>query len=125
MISRYVDAISPMFYPSHFSRSFLPSFTYLDRATEIYRTGTRRASEIVGGRALIRPFVQAFLIGGELEFDVPTYTRYLHNQIEGSLEGNAAGFLLWNQSNRYYMVTQSLVPYTTVPDPLSDPDELN
>lgn len=125
MISRYVDAISPMFYPSHFSRSFLPSFTYLDRATEIYRTGTRRALEIVGGRALIRPFVQAFLIGGELEFDIPTYTRYLHNQIDGSLEGSAAGFLLWNQSNRYYMVTQSLAPYTRLPEAVSDPDQLD
>jgi hypothetical protein len=110
MYSRYVDVIQPMFYPSHFPRDFLGSMAYLPRAQYIYQEGTRRSAYIVEGRSIIRPYVQAFRIGGELSFTPPVYTSYLVNQVEGALQGAAQGFTLWNASNNYYMVTVPLGP---------------
>ena len=140
-LARYVDVISPMFYPSHFARSFLPQFTYLERAAIIYDVGTRRARELANtyaaapasplanpeeggnvgpdtgragtyrggtyrgaGATLIRPYLQAFLIGAELEYERPTYTRYLELQVEASERARSSGYTLWNASGRYYML---------------------
>ena len=110
MLRDYVDVISPMYYPSHFPSDFLKEYPYLERAEVIYRDGTARAQEIAEGRALIRPYVQAFLIGGELRMESPAYTEYLLRQLKGSAQ--ASGFTLWNASNRYYMVTVPLNEYT-------------
>ncbi len=112
VFSRYVDVISPMYYPSHFPRDFLGSMQYIPRAGYIYREGPQRASRIVAGRSVIRPYVQAFRIGGELKFGPPVYTSYLMSQVQGVLASAASGFTLWNASNDYYMVTASLAPYT-------------
>jgi hypothetical protein len=108
--SRYVDVIQPMFYPSHFPRDFLGSMEYMPRAKYIYEEGTKRSAYIVEGRSIIRPYIQAFRIGGELAFPPPVYSTYLLNQVKGSLEGAGSGFTLWNASNDYYMVTVPLGP---------------
>ncbi|HTP57709.1 MAG TPA: putative glycoside hydrolase [Spirochaetia bacterium] len=110
MYSRYVDVIQPMFYPSHFPRDFLGSMSYLPRAEYIYQEGTRRSAYIVEGRSIIRPYVQAFRIGGELNFSPQVYSTYLVDQVQGALQGAAQGFTLWNASNDYYMVTVPLGP---------------
>jgi hypothetical protein len=110
MYSRYVDVIQPMFYPSHFPRDFLGSMEYLPRAKYIYEEGTRRSAYIVEGRSVIRPYVQAFRLGGELAFPPAVYSAYLLNQVHGALEGAGSGFTLWNASNDYYMVTVPLGP---------------
>jgi hypothetical protein len=110
MYSRYVDVIQPMFYPSHFPRDFLGSMQYLPRAEYLYREGTIRAADIVAGRSVIRPYVQAFRIGGELKFTPDVYAAYLKSQVRGSLAGAGSGFTLWNASNDYYMVTAPLGP---------------
>lgn len=110
MLAEYVDVICPMYYPSHFPREFKPREPYLQRARQIYLEGTRRALSIMEGRSLVRPYVQAFLIGGELSMGVQEYSTYLTNQIRGCLEAPSSGFTLWNASNRYYMVTSSLKP---------------
>jgi len=112
MVSHYVDVICPMYYPSHFPRDFLKDTPYLERAEDIYRHGSDRAAKIVEGRSIIRPYVQAFLIGGELKFEEPTYSDYLIRQLRGAGEGGASGFTLWNNSNRYYMVTAPLHGFT-------------
>jgi hypothetical protein len=111
VFSRYVDVIQPMFYPSHFPRDFLGSLSYVDdRARYIYREGSNRAVGIVDDRCLIRPFVQAFRIGGETSFSDATNSVYLLSQVQGALQSAASGFTLWNASNDYYMVTTPLGP---------------
>jgi hypothetical protein len=110
MYSRYVDVIQPMFYPSHFPRDFLGTMDYLPRAEYIYEEGTRRSAYIVEGRSVIRPYVQAFRIGGETSFTPAVYSTYLLNQVHGTLSGAGSGFTLWNASNDYYMVTVPLGP---------------
>lgn len=111
MVSNYVDVISPMYYPSHFPGEFLKDLPYLDRAEEIYREGTKRSSRIVGNRSLIRPYIQAFLMGKELDMDDDEYAMYLNVQVKGSEESNTSGFSLWNASNRYYMVNDSFTDF--------------
>lgn len=103
VMARHVDVICPMYYPSHFARAFLPWFEYLSRAEYIYREGPRRALRIGESHALIRPYVQAFLIGAETAYDESTYLRYMDLQLEGLAAGPSSGFTLWNASGRYYM----------------------
>jgi hypothetical protein len=114
-----------MFYPSHFPRDFLKGEPYLQRARRIYQEGTTRANSIVGARSLIRPYIQAFLIGGELNMGVPEYSAYLTNQIQGALAAPCSGFTLWNASNRYYMVTSSLKPLLPQASPAAGEPEPN
>ena len=111
VLSEYVDVISPMFYPSHFPNDFLSDRSYLERAHDIYAKGVRRARHLVQGRSYIRPYVQAFLIGGELRMEEGEYGRYLTRQLEGNRAAGGTGFTLWNASNRYYMVIEPLQPY--------------
>ena len=113
-LADYVDVVCPMFYPSHFPRDFIKEQPYLTRAYTIYQEGTTRAASIVDGRSLIRPYAQAFLIGGELAMGPSEYWTYLVRQIEGTQDAPSSGFTLWNASNRYYMVTGSLAPFLEV-----------
>ncbi|MFW6229319.1 MAG: putative glycoside hydrolase [Alkalispirochaeta sp.] len=108
LLARYVDVISPMLYPSHFPREFRGDLGYLDWAEMIYREGVARGRRITGDHVLIRPYVQAFLIGGELDFETPYYSEYLQRQIKGTLDAGGSGFTLWNFSGRYYMVEGGL-----------------
>lgn len=107
-LSRYVDVISPMLYPSHFPRDFVGDLSYLPWAEYLYRDGVARARRITGDQVLIRPYIQAFLIGGELNFEEPVYTDYLKHQIRGADSGGGSGFTLWNHSGRYYMLSRGL-----------------
>lgn len=108
IFARYVDVISPMFYPSHFSTNFMANVTYLERAKRLYQEGTFRAAWIGNQQAQIRPYVQAFLLGNERKMKLVTYSTYLNNQVEGTLVSpTESGFTLWNNSNNYYMVTES------------------
>ncbi len=112
MYSNYADVVCPMFYPSLFPLDFLPQYPYLKRANLLYKEGTWRAEKIVDGRALIRPFVQSFLLlPNELAMDKSEYSDYLREQLEGAQEAHSSGFTLWNFGNNYYMVTFPLKPY--------------
>ncbi len=104
MLSRYVDVISPMFYPSHFPAGFEADDDYLAWGEMLYRRGTERARTITGNRVIIRPYIQAFLMGKELSMEKEEYTTYLQREMNGAREGGAEGFTLWNNSNRYYML---------------------
>ncbi len=112
MIADYVDVVCPMFYPSHFPGAFLSDLAYFDRAEAIYLTGSNRAVSIVGERSVVRPYVQAFLIGAERGYEAFEYSSYLARQLGGVVASNASGFTLWNASNIYYMVTESLKRFT-------------
>lgn len=111
-ISKYVDVICPMFYPSHFPIHFFPELAYLEKAKMIYQRGTVRAHSIVEGRSYIRPYIQSFLLGKHEEFDKKTASLYFHNQIAGSSAGKGSGFSLWNAAGTYNMNSQSLAAFT-------------
>ncbi|WP_151060545.1 putative glycoside hydrolase [Borreliella turdi] len=112
MLSDYVDVISPMFYPSHYTDDFLSSNSYYTkRAYKIYKEGSDRAFMFSLDRVVIRPYVQAFLLGKERVVDDEIYLKYLKFQLKGVKESFGSGFSLWNASNVYYMVKSSLKEY--------------
>ena len=111
MFSGYVDVISPMYYPSHFPRSFVYDEDYLRWSHTIYRwshtiykEGTERAKSSVRNRCLIRPYVQAFRLPQEFWMEKAQYDRYVVEQVSGLKEADASGYTLWNNSNQYYML---------------------
>lgn len=107
MAARYVDVVCPMYYPSHFSEDFHRNSSYMEWSEYIYRSGTERAAEIVRDTGcIIRPYVQAFLVGKELKMEKDEYFEYFLRQIKGTEEGMGSGYTLWNASNRYYMVPE-------------------
>ncbi|HEX3046280.1 MAG TPA: putative glycoside hydrolase [Bacillota bacterium] len=112
LFTKYVDVVCPMYYPSHFPRSFMPKVPYLDRAERIYQQGTFRAYTNAKERSLIRPYVQAFLLGAEYRFSGPERTKYLLNQLEGIFTSNTPpGYTLWNYPNKYDMVNSEFQKY--------------
>ncbi|AWG42556.1 hypothetical protein CR532_00825 [Candidatus Borreliella tachyglossi] len=109
MISDYVDVISPMFYPSHYTDDFLKNdLYYTTRAYKIYKEGSNRAFVFSSNKAVIRPYVQAFLLGKERGVSMEVYSGYLSHQLRGIKESLGSGFSLWNASNSYYMVKHDL-----------------
>nr|WP_233275039.1 putative glycoside hydrolase [Borrelia anserina] len=109
MIADYVDVISPMFYPSHYTNDFLKDeLYYTTRAYKIYREGSNRASVFASGNVIIRPYVQAFLLGPERRVSKEVYLEYFSHQLKGVKESLGNGFSLWNASNIYYMVENDL-----------------
>ena len=108
MLAAYVDVICPMYYPSHFPSTFMKNLPYLERAEKIYYEGTIRAAEIVAGRSIIRPYVQAFLLPAEYYMEEEVYQDYLLRQLQGCRDADSSGWTLWNMSNNYYMVPEPL-----------------
>ncbi len=107
MFANYADIICPMYYPSHFPADFPSNIKAEERAEAIYNEGTLRSIEIAGNRSIIRPYVQAFLVGGERKFEEFEYYRYLNMQLKGLYNAGAVSFTLWNASGNYYMVSSS------------------
>jgi len=113
MMSRYVDAISAMLYPSHFWNTFLPGMDYVARSKIIYQDGSDRTFLNTNRQVHVRPWVQSFLIGGELKMSDQRIEDYLNAQLAGTAASRASGWLLWNSSNKYYMVTKPLERFRT------------
>jgi len=100
LLSRYVDAICPMFYPSHFEQDFLAYPPADQRPYRIYRLGTLRNSYISRKKAVIRPYVQAFFLN--VRYDREYYSpRYVSLQVDGVRDSRNEGLTFWNNAGRY------------------------
>jgi hypothetical protein len=100
MLAKYVDVVSPMFYPSHFEQEFQAHAPAELRPYRIYMLGTLRASSIARGKALIRPYVQAFYL--DVSYDQTYYgKKYVLQEIRGVREGAGQGMTFWNNAGRY------------------------
>ncbi len=100
MLAKYVDVVCPMFYPSHFEQGFQAQAPAELRPYRIYKLGTLRASAIARGKALIRPYVQAFYL--DVSYDQAYYgKKYVLQEIRGVREGIGQGMTFWNNAGRY------------------------
>jgi len=93
----HLDVVSPMLYPSHFSSGF----HRIDDPTAypyffVYQ-GCRRLKLMAEENGVaVRPWIQAFPHG------VTQFSRlFVTEQMLGAQEGGAAGWMLWNPTNRY------------------------
>ena len=106
-LSRFTDVICPMLYPSHFNDNFLSELEYIKRAYTIYKNGTTRTKLMSGKDQVIRPYVQAFLMGKESSFEKEKYQSYLSAQLKGVSDAGVDGFTLWNTANSYFMLPEN------------------
>ncbi|MCE1195207.1 putative glycoside hydrolase, partial [bacterium] len=109
MLAKYVDVVSPMFYPSHFEQGFQAQAPAELRPYRIYKLGTLRASAIARGKVLIRPYVQAFYL--DVSYDQAYYgKKYVAQEIRGVREGADQGMTFWNNVGRYDDLVGTYLP---------------
>lgn len=100
LLAEYVDVICPMFYPSHFSQSFLAYAPAQERPYRIYYYGAYRNRVLARNRVVIRPWVQAFYL--PVSYDRAYYGEdYVQRQVAGIRESIDEGYTYWNNSGRY------------------------
>lgn len=100
LLARYVDAICPMFYPSHFEQGFMAHAPAELRPYRIYKIGTLRNSYIARKRVVVRPYVQAFYLN--VRYDREYYSpAYVALEVDGVRDASNEGLLYWNNSGRY------------------------
>ena len=95
-VAKIVDAIYPMTYPSHYSSGEfnLPDPNAEPATTVMFSLRDFRA-QLVGGRALLVPWLQDFSLGR-------TYTPAdVAAQISSARTEQTGGFMLWNASGLY------------------------
>lgn len=100
LLARYVDAICPMFYPSHFEQDFMGFEPAVRRPYRIYKLGTLRNSYIARKRVVVRPYVQAFYLN--VRYDRAWYSpAYVALEVDGVRDARNEGLLFWNNGGRY------------------------
>jgi hypothetical protein len=100
LLAPYVDAICPMYYPSHFEQGFLAQKPAELRPYRIYYLGTRRTARIARGQVIVRPYVQAFYLN--VSYDRLYYNNdYVRREVEGVRDAGNGGLTYWNNSGRY------------------------
>ncbi|TWI74259.1 hypothetical protein JM98_02180 [Treponema putidum] len=100
LLAEYVDVICPMFYPSHFSQSFLAYNPAEERPYRIYHQGSYRNKLMARNKVIVRPWAQAFFI--PVSYDKKYYDEnYVKRQILGIKDSIDEGYIYWNNSGRY------------------------
>lgn len=100
LLSRYVDAICPMFYPSHFEQDFMAFAPAELRPYRIYYIGTMRNWIISRKKTVIRPYAQAFYLN--VRYDRQWYSpRYIKLQVDGVRDSSNQGLTFWNNAGNY------------------------
>lgn len=95
-IAEHVDVLCPMVYPSHYKRGYQGYDDPAEHPAYFVGEPTRRFLAQAGGRARVRPWLQAF------PWRVDGYDAgYVAVQILAALEAGADGWLLWNPASRY------------------------
>ena len=102
-LSRYVDVICPMYYPSHFDDDFQSQPPEEDRPYRIYYYGSLRAKHIADYRAIIRPYIQAFKL--YTDYDKKYFGQhYITTQIKGVENSINEGWTFWDMLDEYKYV---------------------
>ena len=109
MLSEYVDAICPMFYPSHFSPGFLNFPPYEERPYRIYYYGTLRSLAMSYYKVEIRGWLQAFRLRHDA-YDRKYYNaNYVAYEILGVKHAKRnAGFTFWHSGSKYEIVLSAV-----------------
>jgi hypothetical protein len=103
-ISKYVDVISPMVYPSHYSTGWFGS-PVPDAAPYVTIDGAmkdthEKLAEIAEYKPIIRPWIQDFTATW-----VPGHIKYGKEEVEAQIramkDNGIEEFLLWNSGNVY------------------------
>ncbi len=100
-----VDVLCPMVYPSHYGHGFSGVARPGDHPEQFVAEGCRRFVDLAAGRAVVRPWLQAFPFGAS-SYDA----RYVRDQLRGAREAGVEGWCLWNPASRYEVALNALKP---------------
>jgi hypothetical protein len=106
MLKDHIEAISPMLYPSHFSKGFGGIENPAEKPAYFVGQGITKLKAIVGEKVLIRPWLQAF----PLQVKNISLSEFIRIQIRASHDSGASGWLLWSPGNRYDAAYRALGP---------------
>lgn len=114
-MTRRVDAVSPMMYPSHYARG---EYGLSDPNREPYKIiswGLRDAKRKLGGAEKLRPYLQDFSLGFKYG---PAQVRA---QLRAARRQGVESWILWNPLNRYtWDALKPFAPEELVPIPGED-----
>lgn len=103
ILGKYIDALYPMLYPSHFSRAFKNEETEMWRNYWIYFDSVNEAFAKLPGSVKVIPFVQAF------EYRAKNYDAgYVFSQMNGIMSAGGDGFMIWNARSDYSICWRAL-----------------
>ncbi len=107
MVSRYVDYISPMAYPSGYHLG-IPGYRYsiAHPYPIVYQTITRTLERLERRTVKVRPWIQDFR---DYAFDRRQYgPQEIRLQMKAALDAGAQGWMIWNPKNQY--TAEALAP---------------
>lgn len=112
-ISKYVDVISPMVYPSHYSTGWfnvsVPDAAPYQTIDGAMKDTHEKLAEIEEFKPVIRPWIQDFTATW-----VRGHIRYGKEEVEAQIkalqDNGIEEFLLWNASNKYTPDVNYIVP---------------
>lgn len=100
--SAVLNAVYPMYYPSHFSKGFYAkSINQLESVKLIYKHGVVRAFENSNYQIAVRPWIQAFKLDVKEDF-----VQYIKNEIEGVLGSGINSYIFWNPGCDYKVLLE-------------------
>lgn len=103
LLAQYCDVISPMLYPSHFNDDFDGLANPGDHPYHFIFKGCKKVIELSRRKITVRPWLQAF------SWRVSRYdSEYILEQIRGSHDAGAWGYLFWNARNNYREVLEAM-----------------
>lgn len=96
-MAKYLDVLSPMFYPSHFHAGYDGYDNPGSQPYYFVNTGIKKAQELLSGEATILvPWIQGFNLKS------PNFgPDYIRQQIKAAKDEKVERFLIWNARNVY------------------------
>ena len=95
-MTKYLDAIHPMIYSSHFSKDFGLREKIYDEPYFIVFKGTKLTQRYSHENCKVIPYIQAN------RWKVNFKPEFIYAQIQAVNDLNADGYILWNAANKYF-----------------------
>lgn len=105
-LSRYVDVISPMFYPSHYTGGYAAGYGAKRIFYTIYLS-CKRAREL-SGSVIIRPYIQAFYYKDNSDGYCVDYIGW---ELDGLAKSGMKDYIFWNDLSEYTILIRGLRKY--------------
>jgi hypothetical protein len=105
-LARYVDVVSPMFYPSHYGGSYAADYGD-KRIYYIIYLSCKRTKELIGD-AHLRPYIQAFYYKENTDNYCVDYIGW---ELEGLKNCGHTDFIFWNNLQEYTILIRGLRKY--------------
>ncbi len=105
-LSPYVDAVSGMFYPSHYTGGYAAGYGPKRIYYTIYLS-CKRSRELAGG-VLHRPYIQAFYYKDNSDGYCVDYIGW---ELDGIKDSGAKDYIFWNDLSEYSILIRGLRKY--------------